>query len=427
VPQTNKSLLAVAVICAVGLLAAACQSSTGAAGGPSTGTKSTSKGTPSPSKTPSTGITITPADGSHNVNPAGGITVTSSQGQLKNVTVTGDPVTGTLNSAATSWHSQWTLPVDATLTVAVTATNSSGQLVHQTSTFKTLNPSNTFTTEIFEGYQQQFGVGMPIILTFNHPITDKKAVESALVLSTSKPVVGAWYWDNSQTLIFRPRQYWPANTRISFTGHLNGVEGAPGVYGFHTLTQQFHIGQSLIVVASTRTHHMKLYKNGKLYRTWPISSGRPGDATPNGTYVTIDKGNPVLMKGPGYRLEVPWSVRFTWSGDYLHDAYWSVGEQGFTNVSHGCVNMPPADAEIYYKMAVPGDPVTVLGSPKPGVFDNGWTYWFLSWQQLLEGSALHKAVMAKPSGSTFVSPAALTSASGSAPIDRPWSNNAFAG
>ena len=70
------------------------------------------------------------------------------------------------------------------------------------------------------------------------------------------------------------------------------------------------------------------------------------------------------MKGPGYSIEVPWSVRFTWSGDYLHDAYWSVGQQGFTNVSHGCVNMPPADAESYYKMAVPGDPVTITGSPR---------------------------------------------------------------
>ena len=46
------------------------------------------------------------------------------------------------------------------------------------------------------------------------------------------------------------------------------------------------------------------------------------------------------MTGPGYSLSVPWSVRFTFSGDYYHDAYWSVGEQGFENVSHGCVTSP---------------------------------------------------------------------------------------
>jgi hypothetical protein len=188
------------------------------------------------------------------------------------------------------------------------------------------------------------------------------------------------------------------------------------VYGTHTLTQTFTIGQSLIVVASTQTHYMNLYRGGKLIDRWPISTGRPGDDTPNGTYVTLDKGNPIDMIGPGYNIEVPWSVRFTWSGDYLHDAYWSVGEQGFTNVSHGCVNMPPADAEIYYNMEVPGDPVTITGSPKGGTWDNGWTQWFLPWNQYVAGSALHMAVQAGPSGSTFVTPATLPVTTASAPL-----------
>ena len=88
---------------------------------------------------------------------------------------------------------------------------------------------------------------------------------------------------------------------MSFTGHLDGVEGAPGMYGTHTLTQSFTIGRSLIVVASTASHLMQLYRNGKLLHRWPISTGRPGDNTPNGTYLTIEKGNPVLMVGPGYQ------------------------------------------------------------------------------------------------------------------------------
>jgi lipoprotein-anchoring transpeptidase ErfK/SrfK len=421
-------LLPIVVTCAAGLLVAACQSSPGpAAGGTSPG--ATLGKAPKP-KPVATGITISPANGAANVNPSAGLTVASAKGKITNVTVTGDnlsgdPVTGALNSAGTAWHSTWSLPVDATLHVSVTADNA-GHAVRQTSTFTTLNPKTTFSTEIFEGYRQTYGVGMPIILTFSRPITDEAAVERSLVVSSSKPVVGSWYWDTNESLIFRPREYWPPNTTVSFTGHLNGVEGAPGVYGFHTLTQQFTIGQSLIVVASTANHHMKLFKDGKLYRYWPISTGRPGLATPNGTYLTIDKGNPVLMKGPGYSLEVPWSVRFTWSGDYLHDAYWSVSEQGFTNVSHGCVNMPPADAEVYYKMAVPGDPVTVVGSPLHGTWDNGWTYWFLNWSQLLAGSALHKAVKVGPAGSTFVNPATLAAATGSAPIDRPWPKNSWA-
>jgi hypothetical protein len=148
---------------------------------------------------------------------------------------------------------------------------------------------------------------------------------------------------------------------------------------------------------------MNLYRGGKKFAQWPISSGRPGDDTPNGNYLTIEKGNPVQMTGPGYSISVPWSVRITWSGEYLHDAYWSTGDQGFSNVSHGCVNMSPANAETFYKMSNPGDPVKIHGSPKAGVWDNGWTMWFLSWRKYVRGSALNKAVRTGPSGSTFVS------------------------
>jgi hypothetical protein len=189
------------------------------------------------------------------------------------------------------------------------------------------------------------------------------------------------------------------------------------VYGDHTLTQTFTIGSSLTVVASTATHYMNVYRDGKLFAHWPISTGRPGDNTPNGNYLTIEKANPVDMIGPGYNIEVPWSVRFTWSGDYLHDAYWSVGEQGFTNVSHGCVNMPPVDAETYYRMAVPGDPVKIIGSPRAGEWDNGWTQWFLPWRRWVHGSALHEAVQVGPNGSAFVS-LSRPGATATAPLQR---------
>ena len=372
----------------------------------------------------SAAVTITPADGAKNVDPSAGITVTAKTGTLKNVTVrtAGDPVTGSLSQGGKVWHSQWALNVSQSYTVA--ATSSSGSTV--TSAFHTLSPSQTFQTQIFEGYKQTYGVGMPIILTFSQPITNKAAVEQSLQIATSTPVVGAWYWDGSQTLVFRPRDYWPTGTTVSFTGHLNGVKGGPGLYGYHTLTQTFDIGPSLIAVANTATHRTQIYYDGKLRYDWPISSGRPGDATPDGSYLTIEKANPVRMKGPGYNILVPWSVRFTFSGDYYHDAFWSVNQQGFENVSHGCVNLSPADSEIYYKLAVPGDPITVVNSPKAGRWDNGWTEWFLNWQQLVQGSALHQAVTAGPSGSTFVDPSSLPASTAIAPLGTSPADNAVA-
>ncbi|HUY45632.1 MAG TPA: Ig-like domain-containing protein [Streptosporangiaceae bacterium] len=403
-----------AVAGAVCLLIAACS------GGGSEPTAASGAARGAPGKV--SGPSISPANGSSDVSPGAAITVSAASGTIRSVQVTshGAPVSGTLTrdrgSKRAIWHGTWSLHAAQSYAVAATETSAAGQRVTATSSFRTLRPAQTFQTQIYEGYDQTFGVGMPVILYFSQPITHRAAVERALQLRTSKPVAGAWYWDGDKTLYFRPQNYWPAHTTVSLDGHLDGVEGAPGVYATADLTQTFRIGDSLIVAASTATHYMRAYRNGRLLYTWPISTGRPGDDTPDGTYLTIDKGNPVLMTGPGYSLEVPWSVRFTWSGDYLHDAYWSVGEQGSTNVSHGCVNMPPADAQTYYMMENPGDPVMITGSPLAGTWDNGWTVWFLSWKKLVQGSALGEAVQAGPNGSTFVSPSSVPPSTASYPL-----------
>lgn len=411
---TTTRLAAAAVIGTALLLAAACSGS-----GPVTAAKP--KPTPKPS--PVTRVIITPVNGSTGVKPSKGIVVTAVHGKLTNVSVrtTGTQVTGTYRQGGTVWRSKWTLGTSQRFLVTATAQGPDGKTVIATSRFHTLSPKASFQTQIFEGSSQTYGVGMPIKLTFSEPITDKAAVEKALTLRTSKPVVGAWWWDGDQVLDFRPKRFWPIHTTVWFTGHLDGVEGAPGMYGIANLIQKFHVGDSLVAHVSTSLHRMKLFRNGKHIYTWPISSGKPGDDTPNGIFLTIDKGNPVEMKPadikpgqPGYYdVKVAWSVRFTWSGDYIHSAPWSVAEQGNTNVSHGCVNLGPSYAPIYYKMAVPGDPVFVSGSPVHGKWDDGWTDWFLSWHQVLSYSATGKAVKAGPSGSRFVDPASLSAASAS--------------
>ena len=364
-------------------------------------------------------VTITPGNGASGADPSKGITVTAAGGTLQsvNVSTAGDPVTGTYSADHASWHSTWALNVSRSYTVTADAVTSGGATTKKTAAFRTLTPPSTFSTNIFEGYQQSYGVGMPIILSFSAPVQDKAAVERSIELRTSKQVIGSWYWNGNQTLDFRPRDYWPPHTTVSFTGHFDGVESAPGVYGYHTLTQTFSIGDSVVAVASTQAHKTKIYVNGKLKYDWDISSGKPGDDTPDGSYLTIEKENPVRMIGPGYDLLVPWSVRFTFSGDYYHDAYWSVGEQGFENVSHGCVNLSPANAETYYNLAVPGDPITIQNSPRSGVWDNGWTEWFLSWPQYLKGSATGEAVVANARGSEFVNPSTLPADTARAPLE----------
>lgn len=413
------------------LLAAACS----AAAPSSTGGGSTKQdgkpvvvNTDQPPPRKPSDITITPAGGTLDSTPDRGVGVTIADGRITHVTVSspGGPVAGSLGRGATSWHTRWALGVSQSYTVTATGVDQHGKAVTATSSFRTFTPAQTFTAEIFEGYRVTYGVGVPIELDFNRPITNEAAVERSLQIRTSVPVVGAWYWNGDEQVDFRPRVYWQPGTTVTFVGHLDGVQGAPGVYGHHTLTQTFLIGRSLIVVASTASHHMDVYRDGHLLYHWAISTGRPGDNTPDGTYLTLDKANPQRMVGPGYDLEVPWSVRITLSGDFLHDAYWSVGQQGFTNVSHGCVNMAPADAEIYYKMAVFGDPVTITGSPVAGRFGNGWTYWFLTFGELVGGSALHEAVVAGPHGSRFVDPATLPASHAVPPLQTSAPGNSLA-
>jgi lipoprotein-anchoring transpeptidase ErfK/SrfK len=410
-----------ALTAAAALLVAACQS-----GSPAATQLNPTAVASKPAAAVAKYLKISPAPGTTNVNPASGITVTAvNGGKISNVTVktsSDEPVTGALSAAKTSWRTTYALPTDSSYTVTATGTERNGRPVTETSSFRTPSPSSTFGTEIYEGSGVTYGVGMPIMLTFSSPITDKAAVERSLQLTTSKPVIGAWYWDGSEQVDFRPRDYWPADTTVSFDAHLDGVEGAPGRYGVHDLTQSFSIGQSVIAVASTAEHTTQIYVNGRLAYNWPISTGRTTMPTPDGTYLTVQKNNPVRMIGgtkgtAGYYNElVNWAVRFTYSGDYYHSAPWSVVDQGTTNVSHGCVNLPPADAETYYEMAIPGDPITIESSSKAGDWDDGWTEWFLSWRQYLAGSATHQAVQAGPSGSAFVSPSSLPADTASVPL-----------
>ena len=436
-PRSARRYAALAAAAAaISLMATACSSGGSPAPSPAQSKAQASASARAHAAALAKELTITPARGRHNVDPSARITVTALKGKVTNVTVrtSGDAVSGHLSGDGKTWHSTGNLDVSQSYTVTATGTGDGGAAITTTSTFRTLTPAQTFTTQIFEGYQQTYGVGMPIMLTFSQPITNKAAVERSLELTTSKPVTGAWYWDGDQRLYFRPRDYWPAYTTVSFTGHLNGVEGAKGVYGARNLTQTFSIGRALVAVASTTTHRTQIYLNGKLAYQWPVSTGRASLPTPDGTYLSVEKANPVHMIGGGpvgsaghYDELVNFAVRFTYSGDYYHSAPWSVVNQGTSNVSHGCVNLPPAAAQTYYDMSIPGDPITVTASMAAGKWDDGWTQWFLSWSAYLKGSATGLAVQAGPQGSTFVSPSSLPADTASAPLETSAVGNYFAG
>jgi len=236
-------------------------------------------------------VSITPANGSTNVKTGNGVSVTVTHGKIQNVSVTsGHAHAGGTLQGQTAWHTVWPLHAATRYTVTVTATGTDGKTTTATSTFKTQRPAGTFSASTILG-NQTYGVGIPIMINFSQAVDPRfrAGIEKAIKIKSSKPVVGAWFWDGGQTLDFRTRNYWPQYTKVSFDAHFNGAQIAPGVFGAANLSQSFSIGRSLIGVTSTRTHQTLIYWGHKLYQKWPDSSGMPGDDTANGTYLTIEK------------------------------------------------------------------------------------------------------------------------------------------
>ena len=64
----------------------------------------------------------------------------------------------------------------------------------------------------------------------------------------------------------------------------------------------------------------------------------------------------------GYKLKVKDAVRIDNSGIFVHGAPWSTGAQGNSNVSHGCINLSPADAKWFRENFGSGDPVVIKNS-----------------------------------------------------------------
>src|SRR3546814_12131812 len=105
---------------------------------------------------------------------------------------------------------------------------------------------------------------------------------------------------------------------------------------------------------------MKTYGNGKLVKTMPITTGKPGFTTRSGVKVIMQKFRSKRMNSEtvgipagsaeAYDLDnVEYAMRVTSSGEFLHAAPWSVGSQGRANVSHGCTGLSTANAKwIYY-------------------------------------------------------------------------------
>jgi lipoprotein-anchoring transpeptidase ErfK/SrfK len=374
-------------------------------------------------KAPDAAATITPANGATKVRPDKGVQVTAASGVLDQVTVQsgGRKADGTLSPDKKSWTSKWTLKPGATYTVTAIAKNAGGKVTTSTSKFTTMKASSSVkVSDVTPSARETVGVGMPITVNFDSPVASKSAVEKALEVRSTKPVEGAWRWITSQQVIFRTKSYWPAHTSVSLVAHMSGVRAASKVYGTKDFTRTFKIGASHIAKVNLKTDKSKVYVDGKLAKTIPVSGGMGGAdshgndfRTTSGVHLAMGKLPEVWMTSPnikkgesGYYHElVLKDVQISNSGEYLHQSPGEYECLGNRNCSHGCVRQTVAGARWFYNLSRRGDIINISGTSRKLEWNNGWGYYQMPWKTWVKGGALKKPVMTVATGGTTTPPA----------------------
>jgi lipoprotein-anchoring transpeptidase ErfK/SrfK len=322
------------------------------------------------------------------------------RGSIKSVHVTNGHgvVPGHLVSHGTAWVSEAPRLIPAaTYAAEITLVGESGETTSAARTITT-EPAKGYLTATMSPNAAIVGVGQPILIEFDRPVPRGKrdAVESALQVTTEPAVLGAWHWFDSSTTHWRPPTYWKPGTRVSVSMDISHVYFGKGLWGMpgkHTVN--FTVGDALVSMVSASNHVMDVYKNGELVRTLPISAGQAKYPTMGGIHVTLDKTPSVIMDAATvgipeghpdhyYRLG-HWILRISDGGAYVHASPRSIPHLGIENVSHGCVNLHPDDAEWFYDFSHDFGDIVDIDSPQraPSSTDSGTKDWNMSWKEWL--------------------------------------------
>ncbi|MEU2061567.1 Ig-like domain-containing protein [Streptomyces sp. NPDC013455] len=343
-------------------------------------------------------VSISPKSGATGVDTSGALRVSVARGKLTEVTVKDDEgakVDGAITGGGASWTPSTHLAAATKYTVHAVAKDSEGREAAEDATFTTLTPKNTFVGTFTPEDGSTVGVGMPFSVRFTRGITSPDAVEKAIRIRTEPAVEVEGHWFGNDRLDFRPEKYWKAGTKVTVDLNLDGVEGRDGVYGEQRKTVKFTIGRNQVSVVDAEKHTMKVTQDGKVVKTLPVTTGKPGYDTWNGQMVMSEKLTVTRMNGEtvGYGGEydikdVPHAIRLTTSGTFIHGNYWGGGAFGNYNASHGCVGLRDVrggydgsvPAAWFFNHSMIGDVVVVKNSHDATVApDNGLNGWNMSW------------------------------------------------
>ncbi|MBX6748286.1 MAG: L,D-transpeptidase [Micromonosporaceae bacterium] len=247
---------------------------------------------------------------------------------------------------------------------------------------------------LFDG--QTVGVATPITVEFDREISpaERAEIQKHLFVETNPPQPGVWSWaDNGRQVWYRAPDYWKPGTTISVRSALAGVPLGNGTVGDADRSATVTVGNKTFLYVDNATKRMQVYIDDQLVRVMPVSLGKPSTPSSSGFMVLMSKEPTTTFDtrgepNGGYVVDVQWAMRLTWGGEFIHSAPWSVGEQGRYNVSHGCVNLSPANASWLFDVTHVGDPIIVRGTEVTLEHGNGWTAWDRPWSEYVKGSAL---------------------------------------
>ena len=353
------------------------------------------------------------ADGASSVKINKVLKVSAAHGDLSKVKVSGKildhgktekvSVDGEVNSDHTGWTASDVLEPNGEYTVKMTGDSDKGGSKTFTSTFSTQELS--LDQQVYASFAGTMsgtvGVGTPVVLRFDLPVKNKATFEKHLTVKTSSGQKGSWHWYSDQEVHWRPATYWEPGTTVTATADVNSLPAGNGLYGQSNTPTSFTVGSSVVTKVNLKTDIAKVYVNGKVARTIPVSGGdtsKLSTTTRSGTSLITQKETNYRMtsemiglpkSGPkSYDLRVKYALRITNSGEFLHSAPWNSAYFGRENASHGCVGMSNADAGWLYDTALPGSPVVVTGTDRELETQNGLTDWNADFATYAEGSAL---------------------------------------
>ena len=397
--RLRRVLAGATALALVGLALTACQSDSGDSAGETTN----AAGEPTADAPPPVRLVTDVGRTPKNVAIDQPVHISAKNADLQSVTVRSahGPLAGSLAKKTGTWTATGRLEPGTVYQVKAVAQRDDGQKVTRTSRFHTENltlDQQTYAS-VAPLQGETVGVGMPVIVTFDVPVTDKASIEKHMTVSATPKQVGSWHWISDTEAHWRPKSYWRAGSDVSVDVDVNSIPAGNGIYGQESRHVDFHVGDAHVYKVNAQTDQMQVFSNGQLLRTIPITTGKPGFTTRSGTKVIIEKFAKKRMNSEtiGIRKNDPeyynigdvrWAMRITYSGEFLHAAPWSVASQGHENVSHGCTGMSTENAHWLYNISRRGDVVEYTGTNRQMEFTNGYGDWNETFAQYRSGSAL---------------------------------------